>query len=175
MNMPKSHLVIRFIDTINIRLGKVVCILFIPLTCISLFEVLMRYVFNKPTIWAWDLNMQIFAALVMLGGGYTLSQDSHVSVDVFVMKMLPRRKAMLDIITSAIFFFGMIILIYKGAEIGWSSFVRGERDATIWGPPIWTIKMLVPIGAFFVFLQGISKFLRAFILLRTGKDEYEEE
>ena len=63
--------VIRVIDKTNEWVGKAVSFLLIPLVLITAYEVVMRYIVERPTIWSWDLNIQIFAAIIMLGGGYT--------------------------------------------------------------------------------------------------------
>jgi len=157
--MSRVNSIISSISYVNEKIGSAVYLLFIPMTLIAVFEVIMRYIFNSPTIWAWDLNMQLFAPLVMLSGGYVLLHGSHVVVDVFTLQLPPRTRAILNVCTSAVFFLAIIVLMWKGTQLGIRSFMRGETIATIWGPPFWTIKMWVPIGAFFVFLQGIAKLL----------------
>jgi len=160
--MSLVNSIISSINYINERIGSIAYLLFIPITLIAVFEVIMRYVFNNPTTWAWDLNMQLFAPLVMLSGGYVFLHGSHVIVDVFTLQLSVRRRAVLDICTSVIFFIAMIVIIWKGAQLGIRSCMRGETIASIWGPPFWTIKMWVPIGAFFVLIQGIAKLLSDF-------------
>ena len=59
---------VRLVDGISEWAGKLASLLLIPSVLITCFEVFMRYVVAMPTIWAWDLNIQIFAAIVMLGG-----------------------------------------------------------------------------------------------------------
>jgi len=159
IEMSVVKIVISSINIINEKLGVIVSFLFLPITFIAVYEVVVRYIFNNPTVWAWDMNMQLFAPLVMLSGGYVLLHDGHVAVDILVIELSPRKRAILDLFTLLILFLAMIVLIWKGTLIGFNSFVRGERTSSIWGPPLWTIKMWVPIGAFFVLLQGISKFL----------------
>jgi TRAP-type mannitol/chloroaromatic compound transport system permease small subunit len=157
--------IIRIIDTINDWVGRIVGFLLIPLVLITAFEVFMRYVVKKPTIWSWDLNIQIFAAIVMLGGGYTMLHKGHVVVDVCVINMKPKARAILDLFTSVFFFFGIIVLLGGGWEMAMLSFAARETMPTIWAPPYYTMKMMVPIGAFLVLLQGISQFLKNIILV----------
>ena len=114
--------VIRIIDKTNEWVGKAVSFLLIPLVLITAYEVVMRYIVQRPTIWSWDLNIQIFAAIIMLGGGYTLLNKSHVVVDVLVVNMDARKRAILDLITSFFFFMGMIVLLAGGWEMAWLSF-----------------------------------------------------
>jgi TRAP-type mannitol/chloroaromatic compound transport system permease small subunit len=161
--------VIRVIDKINEGVGKAVSFLLIPLVLITSFEVFMRYVVKRPTIWSWDLNIQVFAAIIMLGGGYTLLHKNHVVVDVLVMNMNPRKRAILDLITSVFFFMGMLVLLAGGWEMAWMSFEAREAMPTIWAPPYYTMKMLIPVGAFLVVLQGISELLKNLITVFSLK------
>lgn len=155
---------IRMVDKTNEWVGKTVSFLMIPLVLITVFEVVMRYIVKRPTIWAWDLNIQVFAAIVMLGGGYTLLQKGHVVVDVFVLTMNPRKRALLDLFTSFFFFAGILVLLIGGWEMAWMSLKVGETMPTIWAPPYYVMKLMVPVGAFFVLLQGISEFMKNLIL-----------
>jgi len=157
--------IIRVIDKANIMAGHVASALMVPLVLITAYEVLMRYVIQRPTIWAWDLNIQIFAAVNLLGGGYTLLTKGHVSVDVFVFALSPKKRAVLDLLTSAFFFFGVTVLLVGGWEIAWMSVKAKESMPTIWAPPYYTMKLLIPIGAFFVLIQGISEFLKNLLIV----------
>ncbi len=167
------QLFIRIVDKTNEWIGKAVSFLLIPMVLITAFEVIMRYIVECPTIWSWDLNIQIFAAIIMLGGGYTLLQKGHVVIDVLVMNMKPKKRAILDLITSSFFFLGMVVLILGGWELAWMSFKARETMPTIWAPPYYTMKFLVPVGAFLVFLQGISEFLKTLIIAFSKNEEKE--
>lgn len=159
--MPENkNGVVRFADTLNNRVGRVISFLLFPITFITAFEVFMRYVVKKPTIWAWDLNIQLNAALIMLGGGYTLLEKGHVAVDILVTAIPPRRRALLDLATSFFFFFGFIILFWYGWDVAWASWKAREAMPTVWAPPYYPIKMLIPIGAFLMLVQGLAKLIR---------------
>lgn len=162
---------IRIIDKSNEWIGRIVSYLLIPLVLITAYEVLMRYIVKKPTIWAWDLNIQIFAATMLLGGGYTLLLKGHVVVDVLVMNMSPRKRAVLDLLTSAFFFLGVIVLLIGGWEMAWMSIKVREAMPTIWEPPYYIMKLMVPLGALFVLLQGISEFMKNLIIVFSKKEK----
>ena len=157
------RVIINIIDKTNEWIGKAVSFLLIPLVLITAYEVVMRYVVQRPTIWSWDLNIQIFAGIIMLGGGYTLLHKNHVVVDVLVTNMNPRKRAVLDLLTSVFFFMGMIVLLLGSWEMALMSFTARETMPTIWAPPYYTMKMLIPIGTFLVILQGISELLKNII------------
>ena len=151
---------IHIVDSISEWIGRVFCWALIPLVFITAFEVFMRYIMKHPTIWAWDTNIQIFAVITLIGGGYTLLTKGHVTVDVFTINMSERKQAILAILSSFFFFFGIFVLIIKGWDIFIMSWKVKETMPTVWAPPYYPMKLLVPVGCFLLLLQGISEFLK---------------
>ena len=80
------------IDLINRHISNGVSFLFVPMTLIAMYEVVMRYAFDSPTTWAWDINVQLFCAIVVLGAGHTLRQGGHVIMDILVNKLRTERR-----------------------------------------------------------------------------------
>ncbi len=148
------------VDSLNEWVGNVAGWLIIPLIVLVDFDVTLRYVFNRPTIWAWDINIQFLGALVVLGGGYAFRHNLHIGVDALVIHLSPRRRAVIDLVTSAFFFFGVGVLLWKSSEDAWSSLATGELYTSVFAPPIYPFKILVVGGVLLLFLQGLVKFLR---------------
>ena len=143
----------KVVDSITDWIGRLSSYLLIPLMLIITFEAIMRYWFRHPTIWAWDLNIQIFAGIVMLSGAYSLLKKGHVGVDVLVLNMNTRKKAILDLFTSFFFFIGLVVLLIGGTKMALMSLKVHETMPTVWGPPYYYMKMLVPLGALLVTIQ----------------------
>jgi TRAP-type mannitol/chloroaromatic compound transport system permease small subunit len=152
--------IVKIIDAINEWVGRLISLLMIPLVVIAAYEVVMRYVFKKPTIWAWDLNIQIFAAIVMLGGGYTLLTDGHVKVDVITAKCSEKTKYILDLLAPIFILISAGVLIVYGWDLAWMSFGIRETVASVWAPPYYYMKAFVPVGALLLFLQGLSETIK---------------
>lgn len=150
----------RSVDALNEWTGKVAAWLIIPLTLIVVLDVILRYVFNKPTIWAWDVNVQLLGALVILGAGYCLLHNAHVGVDVLVLRFSPRKRAIIDLITGLFFVFAIGVLLWKTASAAWASLQIREAYSSYWEPPIYPFKMLMVVGILLLLLQGIAKFIR---------------
>ncbi|MGD9973889.1 MAG: TRAP transporter small permease subunit [Desulfatirhabdiaceae bacterium] len=151
---------IRIVDAISEWIGKIFCWLMIPLVLITALEVFMRYVMKQPTIWAWDLNIMIFAGIIFLGGGYALLEKGHVTVDVFTIRMSRKKQAILSLFTYLIFFIGIGTLMIGSWEMFMMSWKVKERMPTIWAPPYYWMKLLLPLGCFLLILQGISECLK---------------
>jgi TRAP-type mannitol/chloroaromatic compound transport system permease small subunit len=44
--------------------------------------------------------------------------------------------------------------------MGWTSFQQGEGTGTPWNPPIWPVKLTIPLAALLLLLQGVANMLR---------------
>jgi TRAP-type mannitol/chloroaromatic compound transport system permease small subunit len=149
-----------WIDVINEWVGRMVSFLIIPMTVITVIEVILRYVFSRPTLWAWDINMMILGAFTVMTGGYVLLKEGHVAMDVFVANLSLRVRAVIALVTSVLFFFSIGLLVWQGGIAAWESFVMREQVNSVWSPPLYPLKMLWPIGVFLLLLQGVAKFIR---------------
>lgn len=167
--MHKLGIFLGVIDLINKWVGRVVSYGIPLLMLIASYEVIARYVFNAPTIWAWDLNKQLFAVIVFLGGGYTLMIKGHISVDVFYAKWSDRTKAIIDVITFPVFLIFTVILLFTLGEFAIVSTQEREVMSSAWEPPVYQMKIAVFIGVVLFFLQGVTKFLRDIITIATSK------
>lgn len=149
-----------WIDILNEWVGRVLSLLIIPMTLIAVIEVILRYVFNRPTIWAWDINMMLLGAFSILAGGYVLLKQGHVTMDVVVTRLSPRVRAVIALITSLLFFYCMGLLLWQSGLAAQESIMIREEINSVWGPPIYPLKILWPIGVFLLLLQGVAAFIR---------------
>ena len=158
------------IESLSIWVGRAFgwCILILTLSVT--YEVFVRYVLNAPTVWAFDMMVQMFGALFLMAGPYALAQDGHVRADV-VYRLFPvRMQATIDFILYFIFFFpGMIALFWYGAEIASDSWRYKEVS---WNSPariqVYFFKTLIPLAGGLLILQGFAELLRSWIAMRTG-------
>lgn len=169
--MKKVFRFLHFIDAINERVGNVICWLLVPLASIMMFEIVMRYVFNKPTIWSFELGSLLFGGLVVLSGGYVLLHRGHIIIDVVYSRLSRRKQAIMDLWTAFFFFLFCGILLWRSAGFSWDSILSQEKSSSTWGPVLWPIKTAVFIGAILIFLQGIAEFIRNLYIAITGKEE----
>jgi TRAP-type mannitol/chloroaromatic compound transport system permease small subunit len=157
--MPKATAFIKSIDRLNEQVGKMVSYLVVPLTLIIVFEVIMRYAFDAPTLWAWDVNMYLGGLMTVLGAGYAHLYKSHVSVEFLLEKWPPSRKVLLDLILSPLIIFPLAILAWYGFEAAWQSVKINEHHSSLWEPPIYPLRIAIPVGAVLFLLQAVSRFM----------------
>lgn len=145
------------------------CILILTLSVA--YEVIVRYVFNSPTVWVFDMMVQMYGALFLMAGPYALAQDAHVRGDVFYRLFPIKWQARIDFVLYILFFFpGMLALFWFGWEIAQDSWRYKEFS---WNSPariqIYFFKTLIPVAGFLLILQGISETIRCWNAMFSGQ------
>lgn len=155
------------IDAFNKAEGELASLLVIPLLGVVAFEVVMRYVFNAPTIWGFEATTFLYGVHFMLGYAYTELKDGHVKVDVFTNRFSSRVQTVLRLVTHLVIFLPvMLCLTLWSLKFGWTSLMMLEVDSTSWAPPIYPFKLLMGLAFLFLLLQGISNIIRCILELK---------
>ncbi|MEJ5376000.1 MAG: TRAP transporter small permease subunit [bacterium] len=162
--------VLNAVDFLNDRLGRILSLGILLIFGLLILEVALRYLFNSPTVWANELTQMIFGAYVVLSGGHLLWCGGHVNVDILYSRLSPRTKALMDVLTSSVFFAFCLMLLYYGGSLALESLGRWEHSQSPWNPPLYPVKLTIPLGALLVLIQGTAKLLRD-ILILAGKKE----
>ena len=155
------------IDTLSEKQGNISALLGIPLLLVVIYEVIMRYVFDAPTIWGFELTTFIYGVHYMLGLSYTDVLGGHVKVDIFTMRLPQRGQALMGLLTGLVLFLPvMVFLTLWSWKYAWTSISERELASTSWAPPIYPIKTLMAIAFTFLLLQGIANLIHNIQVLR---------
>jgi len=161
---------LRFIDTISDWSGKIVSFIIVFMITFMGYEVVLRYIFNAPTLWVFETVQFLFGAFCILGGAYALRHRAHVNMEVVYVRFPLRMRAIVDLITSTLFFFFIVVLLWGGWEFAWRSVQTLETTFTPWNPPLYPLKLTIPIAASLILLQGLAKFVRDLIVAITRRE-----
>lgn len=160
---------VSIIDTINEYVGKGVGYGVFPIVGIVLYEVIARFVFNKPTIWAYETTTFVFGAYGVLAGGYLLFHNRHVRVDVIWSLFSAKGKALADVITSILSLTFIVCLLWYAIPYAWHSFeIQETVPFSVFAPILWPIKTCLVLGTFFLLLQLIAKLIRDIHMVAKG-------
>lgn len=168
------------IDALNQFIGKLFSWILLPMIVLTSFEVFSRYVLNHPTVWAWELIIQIWGLMLMACGGYCYWKGGFVRVDLAYNKFPPKGKYIVGIITAILALVCMALTFRFGWNLFYTSFMRNERISSVWGSPMWTIRFWVPLGSGLMFLQAVSELIKNIaalmgrIELTSNSDEVAE-
>ncbi|MDD4859562.1 MAG: TRAP transporter small permease subunit [Dehalococcoidales bacterium] len=162
--------ILSLIDSLSKWSGVILAPLVLVYLSIIVYEIVSRYVFNSPTRWAHELGTYIFGAQFILAGAYCFWRGGFVNVEILYEKLSKRGKATMDTFMYALPLFICAVMI----KYGWSFFLAAakinEHSNTTWGPPLYPLRLMIPVGAALLLLQTTVKFVRDIHLAITGKE-----
>ena len=168
--MPFMKRFLQTIDAINAWVGNFLSYFLFAFFALLFIEVILRYFFNSPTVWANELAQMLFGTYAILGGGYILLTGGHGNVDIVYSRFSIKTRAALDIVTSLLFFLFCGMLLTYGGSLAWDSLSRFEHSQSAWNPPLYPAKLMIPLAAALLLLQGITKLIRDLLIL-CGQDD----
>ena len=165
--------VLASIDSISEWTGKITSFLIPIMMVVMTYEVVARYVFNKPTIWAMETTQFLFLTSTALGGAWLILHQGHVNVSILYDRLGVRTKAIVDIFPSFFFFAFIFFLLQHTLDTTIEAVKYLHHSASYWEPPIYPVYILMTVGVVFIFLQGLGKLIRDFATALAGKAEVE--
>jgi TRAP-type mannitol/chloroaromatic compound transport system permease small subunit len=161
--------VCRWIDRISHVTGVIAAWLIVPLICAMCYEVVARYVFHAPTIWAYEISYLLTGAGWLLGMAYTLAKGAHIRIDVVYLNLSPRAQAWIDVICYLVLLLPFIIWLTSTLDDrAISAFRSGEKTGqSAWNPPIWPFRAVFFVSFALLCLQVIAEVLRRVTQLRA--------
>jgi TRAP-type mannitol/chloroaromatic compound transport system permease small subunit len=155
------------VERANIFFSYIGAIFIILMVVLVVMSVINRYFLGVPMNWPSEISQYLQCAAVMLPAGYCLRIGIHTRVDIFYGGFSPRKRMWVEIYSGLFAFCSSIPIIWYGAIIGWNSFTAGERSSSADQIPLWPSVMSVPLGAFFLGLQGLISVWQNLISLRN--------
>ncbi len=160
----------RFINALNEFVGHYSSYLILPLIGVVSFEVLMRYGFNAPTVWAFEMTVFLYGVHFMLAFGYAHKYDGHVAIDIFESRLPKKPRALLRIIANLVIFIPTIGLLTVWSVIyAYTAWSMRELASSSWAPAIYPYKIIMAIGFVLFFLQGVAILLNDIRSLRQSE------
>jgi TRAP-type mannitol/chloroaromatic compound transport system permease small subunit len=175
---PALLAVIRTIDAFTDWTGTLISWVSVPLVLAVSYEVIARYLFRAPTVWAFDITYMMYGTLFMLGAAYALHKGAHIRTDFFWEQFSTRKKGWIDGLSYVLFFFPsltvLLVLSLHEAVYAWQ--INELSDQTPWRPILWPFKAVVPLACLLLLIQGISEFIKSAYMARTGVElEHKEK
>lgn len=161
----------RGMDVVINGVGFLVAILMILMIFNVFYDVVMRYLFNDVSIGMQELEWHLFAAMFLLGIGYTLKENAHVRVDVIYENLSDRKKALINIAGTLVFLIPFSLLIaYYGYDYFMESYQLGEKSGDPGGLHFrWIIKGIIPLSFVFNIFCGLYVIVDQLIVVVHGQ------
>jgi TRAP-type mannitol/chloroaromatic compound transport system permease small subunit len=150
-------------------MGKMVSILTLFVALAIVYEIVVRYFFSKPTVWAAESTVFACGLVYLLGGAWTLREDKHVRIDMLYVKISPRHRAAIDCVTFLFFALYLVVMLHATAIYAYESLELRETTMSPWDPPLYPLKVAMALGLALLILQGTAKFIRDLYFVVTGR------
>ncbi len=159
---------VRLINRLSLWTGSVAALIVLPLILAMVYEVIVRYGFSSPTLWAFEISYMMMGSIFILGIAYALSIGAHVNVD-FIHNALPKRViAAIDFAAFAVLAVLATWLAYYLLQHAIAGYKSGEGSGlSAWNPPVWPYRVVYFIGFAMFALQVIAKMLEN-VLIALG-------
>lgn len=158
------------------HVGRYVSWLFLVGVAISFYEVVMRYAFNAPTLWAHETTIMLVAVCFAYSGAYALARDSHIRIGLLYNWVSPRVRRYLDILNAAltlVFLLGIGYAAIEFTEKSWfapTGQLRLEGSGTAWNPPFPPlVKLVLLLCIFLMAVQTVLHLIKAIKSQEGGK------
>jgi TRAP-type C4-dicarboxylate transport system permease small subunit len=142
------------IDRLNRLLGERLCYLYLAAVAITAYEVVMRYLFNAPTTWAFELTILLCAICYLLSGGFVTVQRKHIAITALYDVLPARVRWWLDLVAMLTGILAMALLVWSAWRPAVQALRIVERTGSAWDSPSPAIiKPLIAVGAGLIVLQ----------------------
>ena len=127
---------------------------------IMFYEVVMRYLFIRPTLWVNEMSLWVAGGIYLTAGLYSLQQRSHIRIFI-IYDIVPRwLQRVFDLVSVFCLLVFVFAVIWGGFGEAWAKLMRWETFGTAFDPPIpATIKPLILITLFLLALQAVSNLI----------------
>lgn len=161
----------RGIDAVNARIGKLAAWLIVAAIFVSAINAVVRKLFDVSSNSWLELQWVLFAAVFLLCASWTLLDNEHIRIDIINSRLPKRTRDGIDIFGHLFFLLPFaILLLWTSVPFFLTSYAIDEQSLNAGGLPQWPAKALVPLGFFFLTLQGISELIKR-IAIFTGRME----
>ena len=163
------------VDKIIMWFGKGASFLMPIIAFVVFYEVVARYVFNAPTMWAYDVSLFLFGYIAALGGAYAQQKRAHINVDIFYLTVSPKVKNIFNIISYSLGIFFLLVVFYLCFSKFNESIAFDYRRQSEWAPPMWHFWLMLCIASSLFTMQLVRDIVVETYSLITGSPLIEKK
>ena len=155
------------LDRLTTALAWLAAALFTLAGAMLTYEVVARYFFTAPTIWAAELSQLCLIWGALIAMAWALRARRHIVVDAVAALLPPAVRRWTDGFAMLFVAAFSAALVWKGWPIFWDSFERGRTTGSMLDLPSWVAELAVPLGFLLLGVQAVVEMVR---ILRHGAD-----
>jgi TRAP-type mannitol/chloroaromatic compound transport system permease small subunit len=162
----------RRIDALSEFVGRWVAWLVLAAVLISALNAVVRKVFNTSSNAFLEIQWYLFAAIFLLGAGYTLLRQEHVKIDVILGRFAKRTQIKVEMFGIVCFLFPLVLtVLYLVTPLVITAYISQEMSSNAGGLIRWPVFALVPVGFALLGLQGLSELIKRWAFVQGLIDD----
>jgi TRAP-type C4-dicarboxylate transport system permease small subunit len=154
------HVFIRSVDSLSEFSGKLCAWGLVAIGFFITFEVVMRYVFNAPTIWVDEVSRIVQVWVVYLGTAYVFKHGEMITIDVAFRNPGTLGRRITETLAIAVLLLFMGVTVFYGFPLWLKATLAGHTTDTYLAPPKWLTHAPVWVGGVLLMLQGVVQLFR---------------
>ncbi|MDT8325917.1 MAG: TRAP transporter small permease [Roseovarius sp.] len=148
-------------DRLVLGLAWLAAVLFTVAGVMLTYEVLARYFFIRPTVWAAELSQLCLIWGCLIGMAWLLSARRHIAVDAVIQLLPPGAQRWIEAAAMLVVAAFSAMVTWKGWDIFLDSFERGRTTGSLLDLPSWVVEFAVPLGFALLFIQALIEAVRS--------------
>lgn len=158
----------RAIETASDKLGILGALLLVPLVLSTCYEVFARYLFDSPTIWAYEVGYMLTGSHFLLGLAFTLRAGEHIRIDIFSGKFSARTRALIDLAGYAVLLPMLVWLTLALSRYFWNGYSAGEKSGqSAFNMPVWPFRLVFFAAFLLLTFQVLAEVMKLVRVLRA--------
>ncbi len=143
-------------DRVSIAISRVAMFLVALIVVIMFYEVVMRYVFERPTLWVNEMSLWTAGGVYLLAGLYVMQQRGHIRIFILYDMVSRNWQRAFDTISTVLIVLFAAGIFWGGFNEAWAKLMRWETFGTAWDPPIpATMKPLILVTIVLIAVQAV--------------------
>ena len=157
----------RSVDTLTVRLGRIVAWLLVAAIVISTVNAVVRKIFDLSSN-AWlEAQWMLFGAVFLLCASWTLQANEHIRIDIVNTTLSKKTRNVIELIGHVFFLLPMAaVLVWTSYPFFMKSFAANEQSFSAGGLPQWPAKFLILAGFVVLLVQGVSELIKRIAVMR---------
>ncbi len=155
-----EHEVTSWVDRLSIAISRIAMFLTAVIVGIMFFEVVMRYLFEAPTLWVNEMSLWLAGMVYLLSGLYVMQQRGHIRIFILYDLMPRNLQRLCDTVSALLIVVFAAAIVYGGFNEAWQKLNRWETFGTAWDPPIpATMKPLLLVTVVLIAIQCVANLI----------------
>ena len=170
-----EHKAESWMDWISIGISRVAMFLIAWIVGIMFYEVIMRYIFDSPTLWVNEMSLWTAGGIYLLAGLYVMQQRGHIRIFMLYDVVSRNWQRAFDTVSTVLICAFSAAVVWGGFNEAYAKLMRWETFGTAWDPPIpATMKPLILLTVTLIAIQAVVNLIADWNKEKETHDLVEE-